>query len=186
MQNGPSPRSQVGALISALFSACCMLQTLWLGLIVPVISVSQHPISLQCCLYITKATAEDTVEASKRIPRSLLWSTTANKILCIIVAILIGLTAGDVNALFAGPLGASGHPVGSIVQLTFNAARKHKALASAPFGLIAPIVVMCCVNTTAAASRMVFSFVRDDRNPYVRKVMAPVSVLTLNCLNTSR
>lgn len=116
--------------------------------------------------------AEDTVDASKRIPRSLLWSTTANKISCLVCAILICLCAGNVLELFGGPLGASGHPLGAIVQLTFNASRSNKALASAPFGMIAPILMMCCVNTTAAVSRVIFSFIRDDRNPYVQKFMA--------------
>ena len=119
--------------------------------------------------------AEDTVEAGKRIPQSLLWSTYSNKILCIIVAIMITLCAGDVNSLFTGPIGSAGHPVGSIIQLTYNAARGNKALASAPFGLILPIILMCCINTTAAASRMVFSLIRDDRNPYVQKFLASVS-----------
>ena len=85
------------------------------------------------------ATAEDTVQANRRIPRSLLWSTSANAILCIIVAILICLCAGNVNELFTGTYGASGHPIGSIIQLTYNAANGNKALASAPFGLVCPI-----------------------------------------------
>lgn len=88
---------------------------------------------------------------------------------------MICLTAGDVSALFEGPYGASLHPIGSVIQLTSNAARGKTALASAPFGLILPIIIMCCVNTTAAASRMVFSFIRDDRNPAVQKWMASVS-----------
>ncbi|KAK5173804.1 uncharacterized protein LTR77_002485 [Saxophila tyrrhenica] len=116
--------------------------------------------------------AEDTVDAGRRIPKSLLWSTSANALLCIVVALLICLTAGDVNALFAGPYGGSLHPIGSIIQLAANAARGNTALASAPFGLILPIIIMCCINTTAAASRMVFSFIRDDRNPVVQRWMA--------------
>ena len=131
------------------------------------------------CSLLTNVTAEDTVEAGRRIPKSLLWSTSVNAILCIIVALLICLTAGDVSALFEGPYGGSYHPIGSIIQLTSNAARGDKSLASAPFGLIAPIIIMCCINTTAAASRMVFSFIRDDRNAVVQKWMASVS-------NTSR
>ena len=119
--------------------------------------------------------AEDTVDASKRVPRSLLWSTTANKISCLTCAVLIVLCAGNVIELFSAPLGASGHPLGAIVQLIYNASRGSKALASAPFGLIAPILTMCCINNTAAASRIVFSFIRDDHNPVVQKVMAMVS-----------
>ncbi|KAK3112829.1 hypothetical protein LTR53_010483 [Teratosphaeriaceae sp. CCFEE 6253] len=116
--------------------------------------------------------AEDTVDAANRIPRSLLWSTTVNAALCVVVALLICFTAGNIDDLFTGPYGASLHPIGSIIQLTSNAARGNVALASAPFGMIAPIIVMCCINTTAAASRMVFSFIRDDRNPVVQKWMA--------------
>ena len=122
-----------------------------------------------------RCAAEDTRDASKKIPKSLLWSITANMISCLIVAVLIVLCAGDVLKLFTGPLGASGHPLGAIVQLTYNAARESKALASAPFGLVAPILAMCCINNTAAASRMLFSFIRDDRNPFVHKIMAMVS-----------
>lgn len=117
------------------------------------------------------------MNARKRVPRSLLLSTTGNKILCIVCAILIVLCAGNVNELFGQPLGESGHPLGVIVQLIYNASRKNKALASAPFGLIAPIFMMCCINTTAAASRTVFAFIRDDRNPVVHKILARVSLV---------
>ena len=116
--------------------------------------------------------AEDTVDPSRRIPKSLLWTTTLNKLACIIVAVLVGLAAGNVGALFGGPLGLSGHPFGAIVQLVFNAARERKDLASAPFALFACILMICAINATAAASRMAFSFIRDDRNPGVHKLMA--------------
>lgn len=141
------------------------------GVLLSILYATNSLAGFDCASHI----AEDTAEASKRIPRSLLYSTTANKILCIIVAVLIALSAGNVNDLFTGPYGASGHPIGSIIQLTSNATRGNKALASAPFGMMAPIILMCCVNTTAAASRMVFSFVRDDRNPFFQRLMASVS-----------
>ena len=96
-------------------------------------------------------------------------------ILCIIVAVLIGLCAGNVNDLFKEQFGSSAHPVGSIIQLTYNAARGNKALASAPLAMMLPIIIMCCINTTAAASRMMFSFIRDDRNPHMQKLMLSVS-----------
>ena len=173
----PSPAIRAGVRTLVSSSAYSMLQIPWPDLIALPISVSLLVIQHLFLLWADLTIAEDTVEASRRIPRSLLWSTSANALLCIIVAILICLCAGDVNALFSGPFGASGHPIGSIIQLTSNAARGNKALASAPFGLISPIIVMCVINTTAAASRMVFSFIRDDRNPYVQKVMASVSVI---------
>lgn len=119
--------------------------------------------------------AEDTVNASERLPKSLLWSVAANGVSCIIIGILICLCAGDSDYLFsakASPFYASGHPLGPIVQLTYNATRENKAAASSVFGLIAVILVMAAINTTAAASRMVFSFIRDDRNPVVHKIMA--------------
>ena len=125
--------------------------------------------------------AEDTIDAAKKLPRSLLISTTANKISCLVVAVLIVLTAGNVNSLFEQPLGISGHPLGAIIQLTYNAAQGNKSLASAPFGLMLPIFTMCCININTAASRMVFSFVRDDRNPFVHKIMATVSILRIVC-----
>lgn len=134
----------------------------------------------------SQVTAEDTVNAARRIPRSLLWASSVNALLCVIVALLICLTAGDVDALFAGVYGSSTHPIGSIVQLTANAARGNIALASAPFALILPIVVMCCINTTAAASRMLFSFIRDDRNPVVQKWLAAVRFLSFVMLKISR
>ena len=124
--------------------------------------------------------AEDTVDAAKKLPRSLLISTTANKISCLVVVVLIVLTAGNVNSLFEQPLGASGHPLGAIIQLTYNAAQGSKSLACAPFGLMLPIFTMCCININTAASRMIFSFVRDDRNPFVHKIMAKVSFLRIS------
>lgn len=89
--------------------------------------------------------------------------------------ILIVLTAGDVNKLLERPLGLSGHPLGAIIKLTYNAGRGNKTFACAPFGLIALLLVMCCINTTAAAARMVFSSIRDDRNPTIHRLMAMVS-----------
>lgn len=89
-----------------------------------------------------RTVAEDTVDAIRCIPQSLLWSKAANTILCIMVALLICLTAGDVATLFEGPHGGSLHPIGSIIQLTSNAARGRTALASAPFGMILPIVFL--------------------------------------------
>ena len=118
-----------------------MLWLFSLGSTALVISVSgpKREVTYEYC-YTDKYIAEDVVDASRRIPKALLWSTTANKVSCLICAILICLCAGDVALLFTGPLGASGHPLGAIVQLTYNAARENKALASAPFGMIAPIL----------------------------------------------
>lgn len=116
--------------------------------------------------------AEDTVDPTRRVPKSLLWTTSLNKVACIVCAILVALACGDVGALFGGPLGASGHPFGAIVQLIFNAARGRKDLASAPFGLFAAILMVCSINATAAASRMAFSLIRDDRNTWVYKIMS--------------
>jgi choline transport protein len=90
--------------------------------------------------------AEDTVEPSRRVPRSLLWTAGLNMLACLIVAILIGLTAGNVGELFAQPLALSGHPFGSIVQLVFNCAQGRKDLASAPFGLFGAILLVCAIN----------------------------------------
>lgn len=71
-------------------------------------------------------------------------------------------------------LAASGHPIGAIVQLTYNAARGNKALASAPFGLIAPLAMMSCINICAAGSRLLYSLIRDDNNPTVQRLLAKV------------
>jgi hypothetical protein len=125
-------------------------------------------------LYADEYVAEDTKDAGRRLPWSLMGSVALNEILCIIVAVLICLCAGNVDDLFAGPYGASGHPNGSMVQLTVNVARGNKTLASVPFALMAPIILMCVVNTTAAASRIVFSFIRDDRNTHVQQLLKSV------------
>ncbi|KAK3712082.1 hypothetical protein LTR37_009173 [Vermiconidia calcicola] len=114
---------------------------------------------------------EDTVDASRQVPRSLMWTTCANMLSCIPLVALVVLCAGDINTLFTEPLGASGHPFGAVIQLIHNAGRQNKALSSAVFALIAPIYMMSSINTTAAASRMLFSFVRDDHNPTVHKLM---------------
>ncbi|KAK5170561.1 uncharacterized protein LTR77_005149 [Saxophila tyrrhenica] len=115
---------------------------------------------------------EDTVEPSKRVPRSLLWSTTLNETACIICAVLVGLNAGDIGSLWGGPLGATGHPFGAVVQLVYNASQERRGLTTAVFGLLAAILLICSINVTAAASRTVFAVIRDDRNPYVSKWMA--------------
>ncbi|KAI7215022.1 hypothetical protein KC333_g5677 [Hortaea werneckii] len=116
--------------------------------------------------------AEDTVNPSKRVPKSLLWTISLNMIACITCAVLVGLAAGNVGDLFGGSFGLSGHPFGAIIQMISNAARGRKDLASAPFGLFASILMICSINATAAASRMAFSLIRDDRNPAVYRLMS--------------
>ena len=125
---------------------------------------------------------EDTVDASRQVPRSLLWTTCANMLSCIPLVALVVLCAGDIDTLFTEPLGASGHPFGAVIQLIHNAGRQNNALSSAVFGLIAPIFMMSSINTTAAASRMLFSFVRDDYNPAVHKLMHKVMWIFLRLL----
>jgi hypothetical protein len=106
-----------------------------------------------------------------------MWTTTANILSCVPCGVLIVLSTGDLETLFTQPIAASGHPLGAVVQLVYNAARGNKALASAVFGMIAPIMMMSSINTTAAASRMIFSFIRDDNNPFVHRVMDKVRMV---------
>ncbi|KAK5115016.1 hypothetical protein LTR85_010054 [Meristemomyces frigidus] len=115
--------------------------------------------------------AEDTEDPRTEIPKSLLLSTTVNSFSCIVVAILVTLCAGDVN-LFTGPLALSGHPLGSILQLFLDATRGNKSAACSVFALSAIIFAVCSVNTTTTSSRMLFSLIRDGRDPLVTKVMA--------------
>lgn len=119
-----------------------------------------------------QVTWPETVDPRRRVPRSLLWTTSLNKVACILCAVLVGLAAGDVGALFGGQYGLSGHPFGAIVQLVSDAARGRKDLASAPFALFSCILMVCSINATAAASRMAFSFIRDDHNPVVYRLTA--------------
>ncbi|KAK5164305.1 uncharacterized protein LTR77_010000 [Saxophila tyrrhenica] len=97
---------------------------------------------------------------------------------CIPLVALVVLCAGDIATLFAEPLGASGHPLGAVVHLIFNASRQDNALSSAVVGLIAPISMMPSTNTTAAASRMLFLFVRDDHSPFVYRAMYKLMAVT--------
>ena len=83
--------------------------------IAPLISVSILIIWPGSISYAYFKTAKDTVEANRPIPKSLLSSTLANPLLCIIVARVIRLTAGNLNALFSSPFGASGYSIGSII-----------------------------------------------------------------------
>ncbi|KAK5131252.1 hypothetical protein LTR08_001157 [Meristemomyces frigidus] len=115
--------------------------------------------------------AEDTENARTEIPKSLLISTTVNSFSCIVVAILVTFCAGDAN-LLTGPLALSGHPLGSILQLFLDATRGNKSAACSVFALSAIIFAVCTVNTTATSSRMLFSLIRDGRDPFVSKLMA--------------
>lgn len=115
--------------------------------------------------------AEDTEDPRKEIPRSLLLSTTVNSLTCIVVAILVTFCAGDPK-IFSGPLAISGHPLGTVAQLLLDATRGNRNIASAVWALCAIIFAVCTANTMTTASRMLFSLVRDGRDPVVTKVLA--------------
>jgi choline transport protein len=121
--------------------------------------------------------AEDTEDPTREIPQSLLLSTTVNSVTCVIVSILITLCAGDPN-LLTGPLAVSGHPLGSILQLFVDATRGNKSAACSVFALCSILFMVGCINTMTTASRMLFSLIRDGRDPIVTKLMANVSFLT--------
>lgn len=104
----------------------------------------------------------------------MLLSTTVNSLTCVIVAVLVTLCSGDPN-LLTGDLALSGHPLAFIIQLFFDAARGNRGPASAIFALCATIFAVCVINTTTTSSRMIFSLVRDGRDPYVTKILAKVS-----------
>lgn len=108
------------------------------------------------------------------IPRSLLLSTTVNSFSCIVVAILVTFCAGD-SALLDGPLATSGHPLGPILQLFLDAARGNKSTACSVFALSAVIFAVATVNTATTSSRMLFSLIRDGRDPIVTKLFMKVS-----------
>ncbi|KAK5744121.1 hypothetical protein LTR17_002151 [Elasticomyces elasticus] len=115
--------------------------------------------------------AEDTEDPRNEIPKALLLSTTVNSFSCIVVAILVTFCAGDL-ALSDGPLAISGHPLGSILQLFVDATRGNKSTACSVFALSAIIFAVATINTTTTSSRMLFSLIRDGRDPVVTKLFA--------------
>lgn len=101
-------------------------------------------------------------------------STTVNSLTCVFISILVTLCAGDPD-LLTGDLALSGHPLAFIIQLLFDAARERREPATAVFVLCAILFGVCTINTTTTSSRMLFSLVRDGRDPYITKILAKVS-----------
>ena len=114
-------------------------------------------------------TAEETSDASRAMPRSIMWSTYANAFLGFIMVITLIFTMGDLEKIAET---ATGYP---FIQVFYNATGSKAGTSVMTLCIILPLTgsVIACIAT---ASRQIWSFARDQGIPFsgtIRHVSAP-------------
>lgn len=123
-------------------------------------------------------TAEETADASRAMPRSIMWSMYCNGFLGFLMVITLIFTMGDLEQLLETP---TGFP---FIQVFYNATGS-KAGTTVMSLLIVIALFASEIACVATASRQLWSFARDSGVPFssvIRKVRCrpPQSLLTLD------
>ncbi|KAK6436559.1 hypothetical protein LTR95_007251 [Oleoguttula sp. CCFEE 5521] len=107
--------------------------------------------------------SEETKDATRAMPRSIMWSTYINGFLGFIMAITMIFTLGDLDEILATP---TGYP---FIQVFFNVTKSHAGTTLMTVLILLPLVgsVIACVAT---ASRQIWSFARDEGVPFSNTV----------------
>ncbi|KAK0925344.1 hypothetical protein LTR57_004995 [Friedmanniomyces endolithicus] len=103
--------------------------------------------------------SEETKDATRAMPRSIMWAAYVNGFLGIIMAITMMFTLGDLDEILQTP---TGYP---FIQVFFNATNSNVGTTLMTVIMILPLVgsVIACVAT---ASRQIWSFARDEGVPF--------------------
>ncbi|KAK6418208.1 hypothetical protein LTR95_017222, partial [Oleoguttula sp. CCFEE 5521] len=99
--------------------------------------------------------SEETKDATRAIPRAIMWSTYINGFRGFIMAITMIFTLGDLDEILMTP---TGYP---FIQVFFNAIKSHVGITLMTVLILLPLIgsVVACVAT---ASRQIWSFARDE------------------------
>jgi choline transport protein len=103
--------------------------------------------------------SEELKDASKQIPRTMIWTTFINGALGFVLIVTFCMTLGDVNSVIDTP---TGQPY---IQVFFNATQSY-AGATVLSALVIFMAMFCNLSIVATASRQLFAFARDQGAPF--------------------
>lgn len=110
--------------------------------------------------------AEEVDDASRTLPRSIMWSVYLNGAMGFIMAITMCFCLGDLSQVVDSP---TGYP---FIQVFYNATKSYAAT-----NIMVTIMVItltaCCVSEVATASRQLWSFARDKGVPFSNSSCSP-------------
>ncbi|KAF7503562.1 hypothetical protein GJ744_003635 [Endocarpon pusillum] len=103
--------------------------------------------------------SEETKNAARTLPRSIMWSTCLNSLLGLAMVITICYTIGDIDSVLETE---TGYP---FIQIFYNTTQS-LAGASVMTVVIILTILASTIATTASASRQIWSFARDKGVPF--------------------
>jgi len=103
--------------------------------------------------------SEELKDASKQVPRTMIWTTFINGALGFVLIVTFCMTVGDVDSVIDTP---TGQPY---IQVFFNATQSY-AGATVLSALVIFMAMFCNLSIVATASRQLFAFARDQGAPF--------------------
>jgi len=103
--------------------------------------------------------SEELRDASKTLPRAMVWTAISNSILGFLILVTFCFTIGDVESVLGTP---TGQPH---IQIMYNATQS-KAGTIALTSITITMAIFGCVNNVATSSRQLFAFARDHGVPF--------------------
>ncbi len=129
-----------------------------MGLIASSICVSSFCLSYPTSM-LTPDPAEETEDAGRTLPRSMMWSVYLNGAMGFIMAITMCFCLGNLSDIVNTP---TGYP---FIQVFYNATNSYTAT-----NIMVTIVIItltaCCASQLATAARQLWSFARDKGVPF--------------------
>ncbi len=108
---------------------------------------------------LTSNSAEETEDAGRTLPRSMMWSIYLNGAMGFIMAITMCFCLGKLSDIVNTP---TGYP---FIQVFYNATKSYVAT-----NIMVTIMIItltaCCASEVATASRQLWSFARDKGVPF--------------------
>ncbi|KAL8718370.1 MAG: hypothetical protein Q9225_004487 [Loekoesia sp. 1 TL-2023] len=104
-------------------------------------------------------TAEEVEDASRTLPRSIMWSVYLNGAMGFIMAITMCYCLGDLSKIVDTP---TGYP---FIQVFYNATNSYVA-ANIMTAIMIVTLTACCISEVATSSRQLWSFARDKGIPF--------------------
>jgi choline transport protein len=122
--------------------------------------------------------SEELKDASKQVPRTMIWTTFINGALGLVLIITFCMTLGDLNSVINTP---TGQPY---IQVFFNATQSYIG-ATVLSALVIFMAIFCNLSIVATASRQLFAFARDQGVPFA-SWLAHVRILLSLSPDTSK
>ncbi|KAL9594593.1 MAG: hypothetical protein Q9219_006953 [cf. Caloplaca sp. 3 TL-2023] len=103
--------------------------------------------------------SEEVEDASRTLPRSIMWSVYLNGAMGFIMAVTMCYCLGDLSVIVDTP---TGYP---FIQVFYNATNSYAA-ANVMTAIMIVTLTACCISEVATSSRQLWSFARDKGIPF--------------------